>query len=309
MDHTNMVKKQDSSMTPRKRVLLLIGIMTSIVIIVEAIAILTLYHTALNEEKARLQETAQSQAQLIEAIASFNKIYSNDYPYGYWQATLEQIKKAHENYKGFGDTGEFTLSTKENDQIVFLLDHRHYDLTNPKPVPWDSKLAQPMRLALSGKSGTVIALDYRGEKVLAAHEPISGLNLGIVAKIDMAEIQAPFIKAASTSALVAIIFIAIGVALFFRITNPVIDRLNATVIKLEKALEEVKKLRGILPICAYCKKIRDDKGYWNQVEVYMKEYLDTDFTHGICPDCMKKYFPEAHAELENSQHNFKTPNT
>ena len=296
-------------MTPRKRVFLLIVIMTSIVIIAETAAILTLYRTALKEEKARLQETAQSQARLIEAIAYFDKIYSIDYPHGYWQATLEQIKKAHANYQGFGKTGEFTLSTKENDQIVFLLDHRHYDLTSPKPVPWESDLAQPMRLALSGKSGTVIALDYRGEKVLAAHEPIPELNLGIVAKIDLAEIQAPFIKAAFTSASIAVIFIAIGVALFFKITNPVVNRLNATVSNLEKALEEVNKLRGILPICAYCKKIRDDKGYWNQVEVYMKEYLDTDFTHGICPDCMKTHFPEAHAALEDKQQNSETQNT
>lgn len=77
-----------------------------------------------------------------------------------------------------------------------------------------------MRRALSGQSGTVISLDYRGEKVLAAHEPVGELNLGIVAKVDLAEIRAPFIRAMLLSGLVAVVLIMLGAGLFFRITNP-----------------------------------------------------------------------------------------
>ena len=66
-------------------------------------------------------------------------------------------------------------------------------------------------------------------------------------------------------------------------------RLNT---ELQKALDKVKTLSGMLPICAHCKKIRDDQGYWNQVEVYIKNHSDADFTHGICPDCAAKYFRE-----------------
>jgi len=61
---------------------------------------------------------------------------------------------------------------------------------------------------------------------------------------------------------------------------------------LEKALTKVKLLSGLLPICASCKKIRDDKGYWQQVEVYIKEHSEAEFSHGICPDCLKKLYPE-----------------
>ncbi len=61
---------------------------------------------------------------------------------------------------------------------------------------------------------------------------------------------------------------------------------------LQHALANVKKLAGLLPICAGCKQIRDDKGYWNQVETYIEEHTGTRFTHGMCPDCLKKYFPE-----------------
>jgi hypothetical protein len=61
--------------------------------------------------------------------------------------------------------------------------------------------------------------------------------------------------------------------------------------KLQDALEQIKILRGVLPICASCKKIRDDKGCWNQLEVYIKEHPEAVFSHGICPDCAKKLYP------------------
>jgi len=61
---------------------------------------------------------------------------------------------------------------------------------------------------------------------------------------------------------------------------------------LQKALSEVKTLRGFLPICSYCKKIRDDKGYWDQIESYIHKHSDAEFSHGICPECAKKYFPD-----------------
>jgi PAS domain S-box-containing protein len=62
--------------------------------------------------------------------------------------------------------------------------------------------------------------------------------------------------------------------------------------KLEKALSEVKMLSGMLPICASCKRIRDDKGYWNQIELYIKEHSDAEFTHGMCPECARKLYPD-----------------
>ncbi|KMY69172.1 hypothetical protein AAU61_06615 [Desulfocarbo indianensis] len=61
---------------------------------------------------------------------------------------------------------------------------------------------------------------------------------------------------------------------------------------LGSARREINSLRGILPICANCKKIRDDQGYWQQVEQYVSEHTGAEFTHGICPECMKKLYPE-----------------
>ena len=59
---------------------------------------------------------------------------------------------------------------------------------------------------------------------------------------------------------------------------------------LQGALAKIKRLRGMLPMCASCKKIRDDKGYWNQLEAYIEEHSEAEFTHGFCPDCMKKLY-------------------
>jgi PAS domain S-box-containing protein len=66
--------------------------------------------------------------------------------------------------------------------------------------------------------------------------------------------------------------------------------------RLQQALDEVRTLRGIVPICANCKKIRDDKGFWNQVEKYVSERTEAEFSHGICPDCAKKLYPELYEE-------------
>jgi PAS domain S-box-containing protein len=60
---------------------------------------------------------------------------------------------------------------------------------------------------------------------------------------------------------------------------------------LKDAFEKIKTLKGLLPICSSCKKIRDDKGYWNQIEEYIGTHTDAEFTHGICPDCAEKLYP------------------
>jgi PAS domain-containing protein len=62
--------------------------------------------------------------------------------------------------------------------------------------------------------------------------------------------------------------------------------------ELQEAVAKVKTLSGMLPICSSCKKIRDDKGYWNHIEVYIRDHSETEFTHGICPECFKKLYPD-----------------
>jgi hypothetical protein len=70
---------------------------------------------------------------------------------------------------------------------------------------------------------------------------------------------------------------------------------------LRKALDEVEQLRGLLPICASCKKIRDDKGYWNQIEDYISHHTNLNFSHTICPECMQTQYPDLWVRIQAKQ--------
>jgi DNA-binding response OmpR family regulator len=69
-------------------------------------------------------------------------------------------------------------------------------------------------------------------------------------------------------------------------------RLKKTISRLETALKEIKTLKGLLPICSACNRIRDDKGDWNQIAEYISNHTEATFTHGICPDCAAKLYPD-----------------
>ncbi len=68
------------------------------------------------------------------------------------------------------------------------------------------------------------------------------------------------------------------------------DERERLILKLQEALSQVRTLSGLLPICSSCKKIRDDQGYWNQIEGYISEHSEAEFTHGLCPECIKKFY-------------------
>ena len=77
---------------------------------------------------------------------------------------------------------------------------------------------------------------------------------------------------------------------------------NLLIHRLQDALENVRTLSGMLPICSYCKKIRDDKGYWEQVDSYISKHTDTVFSHGMCPECAEKAMKELEEIKKNRGH-------
>jgi hypothetical protein len=74
-------------------------------------------------------------------------------------------------------------------------------------------------------------------------------------------------------------------------------------VELRSALEQVKRLSGLLPICASCKKNRDDKGYWNQIEAYISQHSEAQFSHGVCPECAKKLYSDIDLKRTNGSSN------
>jgi AmiR/NasT family two-component response regulator len=89
-----------------------------------------------------------------------------------------------------------------------------------------------------------------------------------------------------------------GDLLSLRRANDVLQRRTK---ELNEALTKIKTLRGLIPMCAYCKKIRTDKGYWQQLEQYLTEHSEADFTHGICPECLTKMEMEVKTVVDNTE--------
>jgi CheY-like chemotaxis protein len=93
-------------------------------------------------------------------------------------------------------------------------------------------------------------------------------------------------------------------AIFYSIERKQLENERERLIReLQESIAKVKLLSGLLPICASCKKIRDDKGYWNQVEAYISKHSQAKFTHGICPDCVKKLYPDYYDKIYGSENN------
>lgn len=196
--------------------------MATAALLVSAISIFSLYTTAIEQHRLRLQDTVKSQARLIEAIAEFNNPGATESdPHPARQAALDQVAAAHRAFEGFGESGEFVLAQREGDVIQFVLSQRHAGEVSPQQIPFEGRWAEPMRRALSGDSGTTIGLDFRGVEVLAAYEPVSSLDLGLVAKIDTGEIRKPFIFAGLLALALTVLVIFIASRLFFRVSRKI----------------------------------------------------------------------------------------
>jgi hypothetical protein len=94
--------------------------------------------------------------------------------------------------------------------------------------------------------------------------------------------------------LMGFMFLAVGI---WQWLPRIVEHQKLIAENLEKAKKEVKYLQGLLPICASCKKIWDDKGYWKQIETYIAEHSEAKFSHSICPACAKKLYPDFYEEM------------
>lgn len=97
------------------------------------------------------------------------------------------------------------------------------------------------------------------------------------------------------------VLIALIVPLWIIIRD--VSRLERTTAKLQKALDNIKTLEGLLPICASCKNIRNDNGYWQKVEVYIREHSKAKFSHSICPECVYRLYPGLYNDAKTDKNN------
>lgn len=210
-------------------------------------------------------------------------------------------------------SAETLLVRRDGDWVLFLNELRfRRDTALRLRLPLSTE-GLPAAAAASGAQGPFEGSDYRGVPVLSVIRAIPETPWSMVAKIDLEEIYAPVRE--ETRTIVAFIVLLIGAAgsglaylwkvqtsRFFleryqeekdmRVALLASEQERDHVIaQLSEALAQVKALSGILPICASCKKIRDDRGYWRQVESYIREHSEAEFSHGICPECVEKLYP------------------
>jgi|GEM_PF-3189396 len=230
-----------------RRSTILALIMAVVVVISVGTACMSLYRAAIIQQRQRLTELVTSQALFIESIyqREAEEPWRLEKPGpSPLQEIVDSLRSFQGRFPGIGETGEFVLATRQSDRMVFLLGRREKPAESPTPVPWEGTNAEPMRLALSEHSGTVVGLDYRGTRVLAAYRPMPDLGMGLVAKIDLSEIRAPFLNAAVLSGVVACVAILLGTLLFRKIVNPLIR-------SLEEHRRRLQALMDNLPGMAY----------------------------------------------------------
>lgn len=217
---------QNPAVAEYRRIALLIVTMTVVVTVATAVSIGVLYDTAFERQRQQLVDSAHTLARLIEQMSEFDQRYRHDYPGSAADATLAQIRQAFTHEHTILGSTEVTLGRRAGEDILFLMRHHHAAGGPPAPVPWSSSLSEPMHRALSGETGTMIGSDYHGTRVLAAYDAVASLGLGIVAKIDLAEIRAPFFRAGALVLAVALVLIGAATVLFLRLGNPMVRALH-----------------------------------------------------------------------------------
>jgi len=277
----------ESSSKDQKRILLVaISLMIAVSVIVLTLTLWMLYQSNFQQRVEGLQAMVRGQVSLIDAVARFDQQHSGS---GSWDATLKQIVDGYSRLGGFGKTGEFVLGHRRDDQIEFLSEFRFDKKDARKIIPFTTDRASPMRRALNNEPGWMIGLDYRGELVLAAFQPIKELNLGLVAKLDMREVTAPFIKTAATALGIAAVVVIIGGLLVLRMARPMVRRIE----------ESQKRFRTLLESAPDAMVIIDASGTIVMVNRRTEElfgYSRDEITGQPIEQLMPQRFRETHPE-------------
>ncbi len=211
----------------RIRLFRLVGILTVASILVAAAVFEYLYAVYLDGQKARLQDAASTQAALISA--QLRPGSSSDIPRDAWRDVVGGgMARQGGGFAALGNSGEMAVGVRDGDVIKYLARHRKSGATGPMEYPWTSPYARAMRSALSGENGAIENTDYRGERVIVAYAPVPGLGIGVIAKMDLAELRAPFVWTGVAAATAGAALVMIGLILFFQTTQPVLDRLKAS---------------------------------------------------------------------------------
>lgn len=201
-------------MNYRQRLVFSVINMSTVVFMATGLGLYLLYQTALQGQKIRLSQTAKSQARLLESMYDTiknPKIIEN---------TVALASKEQDN----SQIGTVDIGKLLGNQIILINDHSEF--SKKTILPLSSNLAQAMHRALQGYSGITFDLDHQGIKVLAAYEPVNHLDWGVVAKINLAELRAPYIQSGLYTLLWASVLNGLGGLFLWRLYNPIAQKLQ-----------------------------------------------------------------------------------
>ena len=222
-------------------------------------------------------------------------LYSSDYLR--IKEQLTQIRQAHSTCSFL-----YLMGRKTDGTVFFFLDSQPPDSESyaPPGLIYNEVSDEYLYTFDTGKEQTVGPIKDRWGTLVTSLVPIydhetnkmvAVLGMDITSEHWNKEIISRCLLPISLT--LSLMIIAIILVLLNRARQAVkkqYDEKNKIATELQQTLQHVKRLQGILPICANCKKIRDDKGYWNRIESYISEHSEADFSHSICPECAKELY-------------------
>ncbi|MDD5307623.1 MAG: type IV pili methyl-accepting chemotaxis transducer N-terminal domain-containing protein [Deltaproteobacteria bacterium] len=151
----------------------------------------------------------------------------------------------------------------------------------------------------------------RSTRVILSHEPafLDGMDAIVLAYDEAANAKVRELQRTDLvlTAIVLLVIALVAIFVFERAAamvgrqyaeiHAIAEEKTRLAAEMQAALDEVKQLSGLLPVCAWCRKVRDDKGYWTRIEAYVEKHSNAVFSHGMCPECLEKNYPQIAAKL------------
>ena len=194
----------------------LLIMMLSMILGTAGVSLGVIHYLVYKSKTADLEELAINQQNIIKSI--FKEIRDKD-------KTIQILQEYFKNNPSFGKTGEYLIAIRSNDSIKYLVKVRHPLFKGFNSVDYDSELAEPMKFALNGQTGTMIGRDYRNINVLAYCTYLPEFEWGLVTKMDISEINIPFYRAGMFTLVISLILILIGTYLFRKEFNPILEKI------------------------------------------------------------------------------------
>ena len=203
--------------------------MAFVAVTVTGASIAILYRTAYAQTLREMEHSAETLAGLMEAVAQFDQLFSaHTHPQGARGATLSQIAQGLKEHKHAHKSEELIIGLRESDGIrVMRRVENGHGIEDVALLKHDNTRAQPMFRALNGEHGSGELLDYKHTTVLAGYAHVPSLGIGVVYKIDLAEMRAPYLQAAGWAGAITLLAIVLGAAAFSRFVRPLQRQIDA----------------------------------------------------------------------------------